>query len=420
MCDTFYVKSSKNSGGTAFFAKNSDRDSNEPQCMVYIPAGSLSKPGTYVTLPPYTVKNDVWLSKPSWIWGAEMGVNSKEVCIGNEATFNKVSAQKTGVLGMDHLRIALEQASSAREALNIIIQNTLRYGQGGNGGFEHPLYYANSYLIVDRNEGYVLDTVGKYYAFKRLDSSYNISNKLSIGADFTEISPELKGKVDNFQKHFINPLVTHFSGAYNREKHGRILLKDLVSNIVNVMAVLQNRATGKVSSMSNINLIAGGLISSQTTASLVYDYDRKVIWCTEGPDPEIQLFKPLTFNVTCGEEEDKQLQKGISRWKHNNLLFRTALSDYMANITKLYPLIVENQKMLLKLSVEKRESKELFEEAYRINHTYIEEALRVIKKGPIRGSLQFRRYWNGENKRLIVSETDTALKEQLLTYLAQS
>jgi len=40
--------------------------------------------------------------------------------------------------------------------------------------------------------------------------------------------------------------------------------------------------TGAVYSMKNINMIGGGLVSSQTTASLIYDYERKIIWFTEG------------------------------------------------------------------------------------------------------------------------------------------
>jgi len=70
MCDTFYVRSHKDTGSTAFFAKNSDRDPNEPQCMVFVPKGSISEPGTYVKLPPYKVKYDVWLSRPSWDVGS--------------------------------------------------------------------------------------------------------------------------------------------------------------------------------------------------------------------------------------------------------------------------------------------------------------------------------------------------------------
>ena len=63
------------------------------------------------------------------------------------------------------------------------------------------------------------------------------------------------------------------------------------------MAVLQDRHTGRVASMRNIGMIAGGFVSSQATASLLYDYDQELIWYTEGPCPEIQLFKPLRFEL---------------------------------------------------------------------------------------------------------------------------
>jgi len=98
--------------------------------------------------------------------------------------------------------------------------------------------------------------------------------------------------VKSFQAYFTNRLVTHFAGAPHRERRGRELLNTLVPNVVNVMAVLQDRSTGAVCSMRNINMIGGGFVSSQTTASLIYDYQRKILWYTEGPDPELQLFNP--------------------------------------------------------------------------------------------------------------------------------
>ena len=70
MCDTFYMR--RPDGATSFFAKNSDRDPNEPQYMLFVPAGSGSTPKTYVEMPSHEVKHDVWLSK-SWMWEAEWG-----------------------------------------------------------------------------------------------------------------------------------------------------------------------------------------------------------------------------------------------------------------------------------------------------------------------------------------------------------
>ena len=52
MCDTFYIKRPGGGAGTEYFAKNSDRDPNEPQYMFFVPAGKISHPKTYVEMPP--------------------------------------------------------------------------------------------------------------------------------------------------------------------------------------------------------------------------------------------------------------------------------------------------------------------------------------------------------------------------------
>lgn len=50
--------------------------------------------------------NAVILSKPAWMWGAEMGANDKNVVIGNEAVWTKGpgDAKEKRLLGMDLVR----------------------------------------------------------------------------------------------------------------------------------------------------------------------------------------------------------------------------------------------------------------------------------------------------------------------------
>ena len=52
------------------------------------------------------------LSKPAWLWGAEMGTNSYGVAIGNEAVWNRLSDPEFDavprLLGMDLLRYVHE------------------------------------------------------------------------------------------------------------------------------------------------------------------------------------------------------------------------------------------------------------------------------------------------------------------------
>lgn len=414
MCDTFYIRRRGDNGGTGFFAKNSDRDPNEPQYMFYVPVGRISNPKTYVEMPPYEVRYATWISKPSWMWGAEMGVNEKGVAIGNEATFNKVKPNEVGVLGMDHLRVALELGSTAREALEIIMRNTQEHGQGGDGGYEHPLFYHNSYLIADSEEAYVLDTVDRYWAYKKLGGNYNVSNKISIQDDFDDISPELRGKVQNLEKRFTNPVVSYFAGAYHRESRGREIMQQRDYNLYDVMAVLQDRHNrARVATIRNICMIAGGLVSSQTTASMFYDYNSQFIWYTEGPDPEIQLFKPLRF----GFSEVGDAAEGIKRWKYNNLLFRAVLKDYEAKKERLAPLRAEYQDRLLKLSSREASGEEIYQQSQALNRAFTEEGLELIGEGPFRGGMQFKRYWHKENRALFNKETDAELKDLYRRYL---
>ncbi|MFV1991986.1 MAG: peptidase family C69, partial [Acidimicrobiales bacterium] len=86
MCDTF---ASFDSGGM-LFAKNSDRTPNEPQVVEWHPArNNLGKLSTqYLTLPDADTAGVV-LSRPTWLFGAEHGVNEHGVAVGNERIFNR-------------------------------------------------------------------------------------------------------------------------------------------------------------------------------------------------------------------------------------------------------------------------------------------------------------------------------------------
>ena len=126
------------------------------------------------------------ISKPFWIWGAEMGVNEKGVAIGNEALFTKVRKEKTpGLIGMDLLRLALERGADAAEAAQVIIDLLKRYGQAGPCGYRDKKFsYMNSFIIMDRQSIIKLETAGRDYALKRLGSHAVISNGITIAKDW--------------------------------------------------------------------------------------------------------------------------------------------------------------------------------------------------------------------------------------------
>lgn len=60
---------------------------------------------TYIEIEQAKHTYAVMLSRPAWLWGAEMGANEHQVCIGNEAVWGKESADgDEALLGMDLVR----------------------------------------------------------------------------------------------------------------------------------------------------------------------------------------------------------------------------------------------------------------------------------------------------------------------------
>src|ERR1700680_3900396 len=102
------------------FAKNSDRPPNESQVVLSHAARNAG--GTlhtqYLQIPDVGASALVG-SHPTWLWGIEHGVNAHGVAIGNERiwTIDDPRAQPYGLLGMDLVRLGLEQARTADGAL---------------------------------------------------------------------------------------------------------------------------------------------------------------------------------------------------------------------------------------------------------------------------------------------------------------
>jgi secernin len=191
MCDTLCAPGS----GGMVFAKNSDRPLGEMQLAVPFgrrPTAGCTLRTQYLSIGD-TGAHAALLSCPTWLWGAEHGVNEFGVAIGNERvnTVHDAPPARPALIGMDLVRLGLERSRTASEALQIVIELLETHGQGGIADAVHDEAYDSSFLIADAENAFVLDTSGTAYAAAPFSGGTAISNRLTVGTQWTQASPEL-------------------------------------------------------------------------------------------------------------------------------------------------------------------------------------------------------------------------------------
>ncbi|HEX9260279.1 MAG TPA: C69 family dipeptidase, partial [Acidimicrobiales bacterium] len=169
------------------FAKNSDRPPAEPQDLIWI-APRRDERAVRVTHIEIAPHGDPTLgilgSQPRWCWGLEHGVNEAGVAAGNEAIYTTLDPRGAppALIGMDLVRLALERATTAQEAVAVITDLLEQHGQGGTGHFDADRPYWSSFLVADPNDAWVVETSGREWAAERVPSVRAISNRTTIPA----------------------------------------------------------------------------------------------------------------------------------------------------------------------------------------------------------------------------------------------
>jgi secernin len=97
---------------------------------------------------------------------------------------------------MDLVRLGLERGRTANDALDAMTSLLGGHGQGGSGEQEHPEPYWSSFLVADPRGGWVLETSGRTWAARPVDDGAAISNRLTLGRDWTRASREVVAGAD--------------------------------------------------------------------------------------------------------------------------------------------------------------------------------------------------------------------------------
>ncbi len=195
MCDTLCVRTADG----MLFAKNSDRHPGEAQVVEWHeprPSGGALRT-QYLTIDD-TGAYAFLGSRPTWLWGVEHGVNEHGVAIGNEKiwTTDRPRDHAPALLGMDLVRLGLERSRSADEALTVITALLERHGQGGSGEPDRDEPYYSSFLVADPHGGFVLETSNRTWAARPVGDGAAISNRISLGTDWTRASADVGAGTD--------------------------------------------------------------------------------------------------------------------------------------------------------------------------------------------------------------------------------
>jgi dipeptidase len=343
MCDTLVALPDFTKNNSLIFAKNSDREPDEAQSIEHFPRKKHSEAFvdcTYIQIPQIEETYEIIVSKPFQMWGAEMGVNEFGLVIGNEAVFTrvKISRKNEGLTGMDLLRLALERAKNAKEAIRCITELLEKYGQDACGGYKNKsFFYHNSFLIADPKEAYKLETAGKSWALRKIDRFGSISNGLSIDSEFDQIHLTDEKLIFpfnlipkpipfSFQGYFSDFLYTKVGRAKTRQSCSNSLLagKKGKINVAEAISILQTHDLEdpdfdpKKTSTASLCMHATGITNpSNTTGSMVAEirqHKPSTVWLTGTSMPCLSIFVPFFFGtqslqkvITPGPLEDKSL-----------------------------------------------------------------------------------------------------------------
>ena len=434
MCDTFVAMPNMTNDGSVIFGKNSDREPNEAQVLEYqqkaeYKSGDTLK-CTYIDIPQFATTNAVLISRPFWMWGAEIGANDKGVVIGNEAVFTKMPTEKEGRLtGMDMLRLALERADTAQRALEVIIELLAEFGQGGPCGFEDKkLTYHNSFIIADSSEAWVLETSSHLWAAKKVQDYYAISNGLTIGKEFDLNHPDLisyaqkkgwlkKGHTFSFSQCYSDWFYTTFSrcNARRGSSLGQ-LRKNSKMDVLDAFSILRDHGSPDYTPDSHFlmnhvcahsaNKIARN--ASQSTASMVASLkkDECTYWATGTSAPCTSVFKPIRFIgdilPDLGPKPNGKYTSHSFWWEHEKV-HRTILQDFH----KRHQLYSKRQNELestlylesLATSPDNfiNLTKSAFDQARLLDKNFLNDIISTSIEKPLRNN--YNRFWKKQNRK---------------------
>jgi hypothetical protein len=176
-------------GGT-LFGHNCNRPDDQEVVLVREP-GRTFAPGESVQagnrlLSQVRRTHTVLAGRRPGQWGYEHGLNEHGVSIGLTTIRTKREQGPPALTGSELVRLGLERAASARQAVDVLTDLVSRHGQGAAEPEVDP-----AFLITDGREAFVVEMFGPHWAVQHVGEVRAVSDVCHLRQDWDHLSPGL-------------------------------------------------------------------------------------------------------------------------------------------------------------------------------------------------------------------------------------
>jgi hypothetical protein len=119
-------------------------------------------------------------------WGYHHGVNALGVAAGCTRLHTRMALDSQGLRGTDLVRLMLERAHSARQAVDLACDLICRHGLGESSS---NVPHDSAFLIADAGESFVLESAGRHWAYQEVRQARAISDTCTVRQDWDGVAP---------------------------------------------------------------------------------------------------------------------------------------------------------------------------------------------------------------------------------------
>jgi secernin len=145
---------------------------------------------TLLELPQARQTGTVLGSQPHGRWGYQHGVNGDGVVVGRAPLPMRLASDGPGLTGTDLVRLSLERARTARQAVDLLTDLVVRHGQAAEPGAEAD-GDGNVFLIADGSEAFAVECAGRFWVYQQVREVRALGGLSTIRQDWDRIAPGL-------------------------------------------------------------------------------------------------------------------------------------------------------------------------------------------------------------------------------------